>query len=183
MEEMKRFAATEEGGWYGYPADAEAVPVGEHGMPQRLRYWHEGGDEQPGCVIDIEIWDGAPVCVRAELISKPQIPVRAKDLKTLAGMIDPVIERAGVMLGFSSLGERGWGLASPGSIDEQRARLASVRSSRRRLDNPVFLKEVAEAYNGAPTPKVTAVVKAFDCSERNAYRFITAAREAGLIHE
>lgn len=185
MEDLGRTVGTEEGGWYWWPTDSEVVPVGDHGLPTQLRYWHEGGDEQPGCVIEIEVWDGTPVCTRAELIGKPDspIPVRSKDLKALAAMVDPIIERAGVMFGFSRNGAAGWGLAQPGSIDDQRARLRSVRSSRRRLDNPVFLKEVAEVYNSAPKPKVTAIVDAFDCSERNAYRFIGAAREAGLIDD
>lgn len=173
---------TPDGGELTWPSGARVVPVGEHGMPERMTYRHEGGDSQPGCVIEIEVWDGVPVCAKAELLAKPdsKVQVRPKHLKDLAGMIDPVIEMAGVRFGFSRNGQGGWGLESPGPSDDQRARLRSVRASRRKITRP-FLEQVASTYTTAPTPKLESVAAAFDCSERSAARYVTAAREAGLL--
>lgn len=175
---------TEEGGEYIWPAGVDVVPVGEHGMPQRLIYKHEGSDAQPGCLIEIEVWEGAPVCSRIELIGKPdtRIAVRAKDLKELSRMVDVVIERAGVVFGFGRTSASGWGLASPGSTEDQRARLRSVRASRRKV-TPAFLQQVADVYQSASAPRLEAVADAFGCSERSAARYVTAARSGGFIHE
>ncbi len=179
---MKQTVLLQDGGELVWPTGVGLVPVGEHALPERMIYKHEGGPKQPRCLIEIQVWDGVPVCARAELTSKrdDRIAVRARDLKALSGMVDSVIEAAGVVWGFTRTGPTGWGLASPASPEEQRARLRSVRSSRRKV-TPAFLKKIAETYKTAPTPKLESVAAAFECSERSAARYVGAAREAGLI--
>jgi hypothetical protein len=167
-----------------WPSGASLVQVGDHGMPERVIYRHPGGDNQPGCVIEVEVWDGVPVCSRAEIIGKSheQIPVRAKDLKALAGMIDSVIEAAGITFGHNRT-VTGWGLGFPGSDGDQLERRRSVQGARRKLSAPGFLERVAHVYEAAPKPKLEVIADEFDCSERSAARYVAAAREAGLIHE
>jgi hypothetical protein len=175
----------DDGGELTWEEGDQLVPVGigDHRLPEKMTYTHPGGDTQPGCVIEIQVWaGGVPVCARVELLAKPDtnVQVRSKHLKDLAGMVDPVIEMAGVRFGFSRNGPTRWGLASPGSLDEQRGRLRSVRSARRKI-TPAFLERVASTYQTAPTPKLESVAVAFGCSERSAARYVTAAREAGLL--
>ncbi|WP_133062633.1 hypothetical protein [Mycolicibacterium peregrinum] len=133
-------------------------------------------------MIEIAVRDGVPVCARAELIAKDGVQVRPKDLKALAGMVDPVIEAAGVVFGFKRDGAAGWGQAFPGSIDDQRARLRAVRGARRTI-NTELLKKVAAVYKSAPKPKLEAVATELNCSERSAARYVTAARKEGLIND
>lgn len=95
-------------------------------------------------------------------------------------MIEPVIEQAGVRFGFSRNGPTGWGRTLPGSLDDQRARLRSVRVARRKI-TPQFLERVAETYRAAATPKLDAVAQTFECSERSAARYVTEARKRGLL--
>ncbi|WP_131816279.1 hypothetical protein [Mycolicibacterium porcinum] len=176
--------ALEDGGQLIWPAGARTMPVGDHGLPERWTYKHPGGDDQPGCVLEFEVWDGVPVCARLELLAKAdsRIQVRPKHLKDVAGMIDSVIEAAAVRFGMDEKGRTGWGRRSPGSANDQRARLHSVRASRRKI-TPAFLEQVASTYQAAPKPKLESVSAAFGCSERSAARYVTAAREAGLIDE
>lgn len=177
---VTRRRGTSDGGEFTWEGGVKLTPVGDHGMPARVTYRHEGGPEQPGCVIDIEVWEGVPVCARAELVAKDGVQVRPKHLKDLAGMVDPVIETAGVVFGFTRNGETGWGQAYPGSVDDQRARLHSVRASRRAI-NSALLERVSEVYREASKPKLEAVAAEFNCSERSAARYVTAARKEGLL--
>jgi hypothetical protein len=182
---MKQTTVLADGGRLIWPSGVDIAQVGDVGMPEHLIYEHNGGEAQPGVVIEIEVWDGEPVCTRAELIAKPesQIPVRPKDLRALSRVIDNVIEAAGIQYGFRKTGPTSWGMGLPGSMEEQRDRVKSVRASRRKIDNPTFLKRIAEFYGEAPTPKLESVADEFDCSPRSAARYVTAAREAGLIDE
>jgi hypothetical protein len=162
----------------------DTVPVGDHGLPERLTYTHPGGEKQPACRIEIEVWDGAPVCTGAELIGRPEerIAVLPKDIGALSTMIDYVIEEAGLRLGARRNDARGWGLANPPSVEEERARLRSVRAARR-AGNDVELQRVAEIYKNALPPKLTAVADAFGWSERTAARRKKKAVEKGFLDE
>jgi hypothetical protein len=163
---------------------SKVVPVGDHGLPESMIYTHQGGDDQPQLAIEIQVWDGVPVCTRVELTAKPDtnVQVRPKHLKDVGGMVDPVIEAAGVQFGYSPNGPTGWGRAMPGSLDEQRARLHSVRGSRRKI-TPAFLERVAETYRTAPTPKLESLSATFGCSERSAARYVGKARAEGFLHD
>lgn len=161
----------------------KVMPVGDHGLPESMIYTHQGGDDQPQLALEIQVWDGVPVCTRIELTAKPDtnVQVRPKHLKDVAGIVDPVIEAAGIQFGYSH-GPTGWGRAVPGSLDEQRARLHSVRGSRRKI-TPAFLERVAATYQAAPAPKLESVATTFGCSERSVARYVSKARAEGFLHD
>jgi hypothetical protein len=87
---------------------------------------------------------------------------------------------AGVRFAWTRNSDTGWARAIPGTLDEQRARLHSVRNSRGKI-TPALLERVATTYRNAEPPKLVAVADAFECSERSAARYVTAARKARLL--
>lgn len=165
-----------------YDPSEPIVPLGEHGVPRVVTVSHPGGESEPLLRLEIQVWDGTPVCSKIELIGKPETgaQIRVKHLKTLAGVLETLVEQACVNLGFDRRGDTGWVTSFPLSVDTQRSRRRSVTGARRKI-TPQFLERVAAAYRDAEAPRLDAVAAEFDCSERSAARYVSKAREAGLI--
>jgi len=158
------------------------VPVGEHGMPKVVTVSHPGGGLEPLLRLEIQVWNGTPVCSKVELIGKSEAgaQVRVKHLKTLAGVLEDLVEQVCVNLGFDRNGDTGWTTAFPLAVETQRSRRRAVSGSRRKITRQ-FLERVAAVYRDAEAPRLDAVAVEFDCSERSAARYVAKAREAGLL--
>jgi len=172
-----------DGGTLAAIGDPEVRPVGDHGVPAKMRYSHPGGANQPALDIGIEVRDGVPVCTEIRLVASDLGQVRVKDLTLLAGILEKRITEL-ASLSVWDRTERGWGKASV--IDElhRTAHERSVRNARqanRRRVTPDLLARVAEVYVAASGNRLEVIQKAFEVSERTAARYVTRAREAGLL--
>ena len=168
--------------------------VGDRGgLPQSIRYEHPGSDRLPGVQLVIEVVDGVPWCTFVGLAGQPRGPqVRASDMKAIAGRLEELIQSALVAVAFiRDDKDKYWhrtfrGTQPMAPTDTRRQALPEIRRARKRSNRKVtddLLKQVAEAYrNGGPAP-TNAVERAFGCSHRTAGRYVTLAREAGLLPE
>ncbi|TMS50964.1 hypothetical protein E0T84_21475 [Mycobacterium sp. DBP42] len=159
--------------------DPDLVPMGDVFACRKLTYTHDGGDNKPSCRIVFEVQNGVPACTSLAIESRPGTPVRAKDLTAvkLDNIRDDAFAAGGVYRSNPNGGYvRTWGPAS-----FLRDRKETERAGRHRKMTPELLSQVAEVHKATPTARIAAVEAAFGISERQAKRYIKAAREAGLL--
>ena len=160
--------------------DHKIVQMGDVFTCREIAYTHEGGPNRPSCRLVFEVRNRVPVCTSATIEAKPGIPVRAKDLRAikLDNIRDDAFAAAGVFRANPAGGGylRIWGPASflPDRKEVERA------GTHRRV-TPELLKQVASIHKATPTARVDAIAAAFKVSDRQAKRYIKAAREEGLI--
>jgi hypothetical protein len=159
--------------------DSKIVEMGDVFAHRKLTYTHEGGPNMPSCRLVFEVRNRVPVCMSATIEAKPGTPVRTKDLRALKldNIRDDAFAAAGVFRANPAGGYvRIWGPAS-----FLRDRKEVERAGTHRRVTPEFLDRVASIHKATPTARVDAVAAAFKVSDRQAKRYIKAAREEGLI--
>lgn len=148
----------------------------------RLEYRHGGGDDQPALEIVAEVRDGAPVCTEIRLTAGDSGYVRVRDVILVASFLESRIEDLAVIAAWEPTSRGSWSQALPDA--DYRAKERSVRSARRavrRKLTPERMAKVAEVYRTAEGNKLAAIQAEFEVSERTAARYVTAARETGLL--
>lgn len=162
--------------------DRAVVPMGDVRAYRQLTYTDDGGRGRPACRIVFEVHDEVPVCVSFSLSCIDQMPVRAKDLRAfkLDELRDDVYAYVGV---FTPNPAGGWVLrVGRGSYRQDRKHVE--QAARRRKMTPELLAKVAKVHTAAPEgARLDAVQAAFQVQERQALRYISAAKEKGLINE
>jgi hypothetical protein len=166
------------------PTDPELVPLGDGDLaPRQLTYSHPGDAKSPPCEIVFEVRGGAPVCTSLHLWSDDERQVRAKDLSAikLDNLRDDVYAMRRYARGPDGAIEHliNW----PGSPAYRRDRKRVEQAgSRRQVITAQLLSRVAQVHQGAPEGgRLAAVESAFNVQERQALRYIAAAKKAGLI--
>src|SRR4051794_14583781 len=166
-----------DGGTLSALGPPEVLPIGQHGLPTKMRYTHPGGENQPGLEIGIEVRDGVPVCTEVRLVATDSRQVRVKDLTLLAGILENRVEELATIAAWDRT-ERGWGKDSVITESHHKARGRSVRTARqsnRRKVTTELLSRVAEVYAAATGNKLEVIQGAFDVSERTAARYVSRA--------
>jgi hypothetical protein len=162
--------------------DPEIVPMGDVFAYAQLTYTDDGDADWPAFKIVFEVRNGTPVCASLHLEASASARwVRATDLTTLKldDLRDEIYAYAGVFT--PNPDGRGWiRKFGPAAVKQDLKRVQNV--TRRHKVTPEFLTQVAEIHNHAPAGgRVQAVRSAFDVSERQALRYISQARQRGLI--
>jgi hypothetical protein len=162
--------------------DPTVVPMGDVRANRQLTYTHAGGADRPACEVVFEVRGGVPICARLTLLADSETGVRAKDLKgiKLDELRADVFGYVGV---FAPNPAGGWvRKVGRGTLGADRKHVE--RAATRRKVTPQFLKQVAEIYNGAAAGgRFEAVRAAFpDIEERQAHRYIAAARTKGFLN-
>lgn len=163
--------------------------TGERGIPGGLKYHHPGAGDQPSLEMGIEVRDGVPVCTEIRLVASDSGQVRVKDLRMIAGTLEDRIERLAAMAVFDrDPGVGWWGQGNPAYQEDrdraQRSRKKSVQTARkdaRRKVGPELLASAADLYRAARGNRLKAIQDGLGVSERTAARYVSAAREAGLL--
>lgn len=153
------------------------VPMGDVRAYKQLTYTRDGGKGRPAVRAVFEVVNAVPVCTTFHLSSADQIPVRARDLRSvkLDELRSMVYAYAGVFVKDGN-----WWVLSVGHQVESTE--AVQQATRRRRNDDGLLAKVAKIYNSAPEgSSMEAVASAFQVSERQAWRYIAQARENGLI--
>lgn len=164
------------------------VPLGDRAMSRELTYIHPGGrGGEPGLEIRIEVLGRAPVVTSVLLTAVPGgNGVRVTDLKSIAARLEELAEwmcaTAAWVQNSRSSAFKDW----PISADSRQAAMPSIRRARKQSRRKItddLLRQVAEVYRNAGSAPTNAVKRAFGCSDRTAGRYVTLAREAGLLPE
>lgn len=163
--------------------DSELVPVGDVMMHKQLTYRRPGSAESPGLEIVFEIRGGEPMCVRIELVTEGESPIRPIHFTSLKidNLRDDVYGYIGV---YRPNPDGGWvhERGSESSFLRDRRTVNDAASDRRKKMDGEFLQKVADVHNEAPPrTKIRSVMHEFVVSQRQAKRYIEAAREKGLI--
>jgi len=163
--------------------DRAVVPMGDVRAYRQLTYRHGGNSAHPAREIVFEVRNGVPICTRLTFVSDSQTGVRAKDLKALKldELRDDVYAYVGVFTPNPAGGPDSWMLrVGRGSYHQDRKHVE--RATTRRKLTPEFLERVSEIHNAAPEGgRLEAVKAAFNVLERQALRYIAAARQKGFI--
>jgi hypothetical protein len=160
--------------------DMKPVQIGDVHTFRQLTYSHAGNDERAACEIVFEVRDGAPVCARLTFTSDSEHGVRAKDLKAMK--LDQLCQDVfGYVVGGPNPSGSGVMVTvGPGSYLQDREHVE--RAMRRRRVTPQLKREVAAVHAAAPERgRMAAVIRAFGVSERQALRYIAAAKRDGFI--
>ncbi len=163
--------------------DAELVALGDAGAltARGVRYTHPGDSVRPACEIEFEVRGGAPTCTRIVLEADTENSLRAKDLRviSLEDLRDDVFTALGVYRPNPT--GNGWRLvrgSGPRTADRREVEKAT---SRRKL-TPELLAEVAGVWLATDKGyRLAAVRERVGVAERQALRYVAAAREKGLI--
>lgn len=175
---------------YGLPdggivevTDDTVVPMGDVRAYRQLTYTRDGSSRQPACRIVFEVCGGVPVCTSFSLSSVDQIAVRAKDLRAfkLDELRDDVYAYVGVFMPNPAAPGQWMLRVGPGSYHQDRKRVE--QAARRRKVTPGLLEKVAKVHTTAREgERLEAVRAAFQVGERQALRYLRAAKEEGLIN-
>lgn len=168
--------------------DGNMVRVGDRLVHGEIRVVFPGAGGQPQLDAVIDSTSGVPRCVSLGLSAvEGGREVRSTDLRTVE--VEALIEA--IVPLFTLEGEwdenggfRGVEGVPDSSSDEfRRARTAlrEVRRASRRKVTPELLARVAEVYHSDPERPAEAVELAFAVSPRTAFRYISQARDQGLI--
>lgn len=181
----------EDGAVVEWDPRARTIPIGNgNGVPERFRYVHPGGPEQPSFRFEFGVINGIPVCVGVHIESKDGVPVRTKDLRIVH--IDKLIISAVGAARYESIpgskpGHRGWRKPwadqsfDAASLDAGRATVKGKPRTRRSRDS-VDLELVAKTWRNAPAgAKTEALMTVFFCSKATAARYKKRAADEGLI--
>lgn len=157
--------------------DPTLVPMGDAYAARQIT-WTQVQAGRPRRQFTFEVQDGRPVCTSVVIDADGGIPVRAKDLTAvrLDNIRDNAYAVVGLWHGEGSAKVHTWGRSSFAS---DRKSVEAV--SKRRKLTPELLQCAAEIHRSVPTARVDAVMAAFGVSERQAKRYIAAAREEGRI--
>ncbi|MGA5543516.1 hypothetical protein ACPCIR_16805 [Mycobacterium sp. NPDC051198] len=157
--------------------DPTLVPMGDAYAARQIT-WTEAQAGKPRRQFTFEVQDGRPVCTSIVIEADDGIPVRAKDLTDvrLDNIRDDAFAVVGLWHGEGSAKVHTWGRSS---FATDRKSVEAV--SKRRKLTPELLQRIAEIHRSVPTARVDAVMAAFGVSERQAKRYIAAAREKGMI--
>jgi hypothetical protein len=170
----------EDGGTLSTTDDMQSV--GEHGIPSKMTYRHEGGENQPALEMTIEVRGGAPVCTEVRLTANQVGHVRVKDVILLASFLESRVEDLAVIAAWEPTTRGSWSQTLPDS--DYQAKVRTVRSARqaaRRKLTPERLAKVAEVYRVTEGSKLDAIRTEFSVSERTAARYVAEARKQGLL--
>ncbi|WP_111509544.1 hypothetical protein [Mycobacterium kyogaense] len=151
--------------------DDTIVPMGDGYAFRQITYTNN----TPRYRLVFEVRDGIPGCVRIEIEGGESF-LRAKDLAAIK--IDDLRSEAFGLSGVD-YDEHG-NLVHRRNYVRDRKRVDQIKS--RRKVTPDLLKRVAEIHNDAPEGARTEAIKsAFDVSTRTALRYVSLAKEKGLI--
>ncbi|RAV00669.1 hypothetical protein DQP58_00060 [Mycobacterium colombiense] len=149
--------------------DDHPVSMGDGFTYQRLTYI------DGTCEIVFEVHDGRPGAVSMNLRTAEGF-IRQKDLAAIK--LDQIRHEVYSVAGVGGFTADGDDYELTGAD----ARKAVDRATSRRRLTPDLLRKVAETHQSAPAgERVAAVRGAFQVKERQALRYIAAAREKGFI--
>lgn len=168
--------------------NGEMVRMGDRLVHEEIRITFPGSGGQPRLEAIIDSSSGVPRCTDLRLLAVDEgREVRSTDLRKIE--VESLIEA--VVPLFAIEGEWDENGAFSGvervpdsdSEDFKRSKVAlrQVRRASRRKVTPVLLNQVAEVYLSEPQRPAEAVELAFGVSPRTAYRYISLAREQGLL--
>lgn len=150
------------------------VPVGDRLVPEAIFIKVDSDNANPELKMKIEVRQGIPIFTEVTLKSNPGGPdIRDRDLKNI--YLDNWLREIVAEFSESPDGE--------GDGDRRHAikNVEQVRKGRSRM-SPEYLERVAKVYRDNVTGKPTdAVRRAFGLTPRTAARYVSRAREAGLL--
>lgn len=168
------------GGW---------VVVGDRVVPALIEVHFPGGAEVPEPALDftIEVVDGVPMVTRLELVRRPGRPgVRGDSLRRiqLDAWVEDIVALASAQV-VARDDEGNVAVDRVSNADAERRARGDVRrmmARGRRTITDDHLARVAAVYREHQDHKpAQAVQDAFGASQRTAFRWIAAAREAGVL--
>lgn len=164
------------------PTDPEIVAMGDVFAFRQITYTHDGDHERPACTAVFEVRNGVPVCASFTLQSDSQQGVRTKDFTSVR--LDDLRQDVFAYGGVFAPNPDGGYVRVFRAAGDQHNRAGVRRASNRRRITPDVLARVAEIYSSAPERgRTRAVQSELNCQERQAFRYIRAARDAGLIND
>jgi hypothetical protein len=170
----------EDGGTLSTTDDVQSV--GEHGIPSKMTYRHEGGENLPALEMTIEVRGGAPVCTQVRLTATQAGHVRVKDVILLATLLESRVEDLAAIAAWEPTTRGSWSQRLPDSDYQSKVRtVRSARQAARRKLTPERLAKVAEVYRETEGNKLDAIGTEFGVSERTAARYVAEARKEGLL--
>lgn len=166
------------------------VVVGDRVVPRVIEVTFPGGSHapEPACSFTIEVIDGVPLCTRLELVRRPEVErseVRGDALRRvqLDTWIEDIVAAASARV--VAVDSHNVVMDRASNTEAERRARSDVRRmmarGRRKITDD-HLQKVAEVYTQHADHKpAQAVQEAFGASERTAFRWIAAAREAGVL--
>ena len=166
------------------------VVVGDRYLPSKIEVVFPGGSDspQPGLEFTIEVIRELPTVTRVELKAREGgRGVRPKDLDNIRLRLNDWTEDIVAASMREVQSNVDGNLVVVDRADSRNANIKATRAMRSgayRKCTPEHLARVAAVHREhADDAPVLAVQMAFGTSHRNAYRWVAAAREAGLIEE
>lgn len=168
--------------------NGEMIRVGDRLVHQQIKVTFPGAGGQPRLEAVIDSQTGVPRVTDLTVTSvEDGREVRSTDLRSIE--VESLLEA--IVPLFTLEGE--WGedgsfsgvesIADSQSDEFRRSRsaLREVRRASRRKVTPELLAQVAEVYRANPDRPAEAVEMAFATSTRTAFRYISMAREQGIL--
>lgn len=160
--------------------DSDRVWVGDRLVNRIINVEFEGVDGQPGLNMTLDSSDGVPRVTRLEVASvKGGREVRTTDIRAVK--LEDWIEA--IVPAFSHRAERVgdevrvYIEVDPAHQEAVKAIRTAKRADRRKVDDPAFLRRVAEAYESDEMRPAETVQRTLGGTRRTAYRWISLARE------
>lgn len=166
------------------------VVVGDRVVPRFIEVTFPGGTHapEPACSFTIEVVDGVPLCTRLELSRRPEVSrseVRGDALRRvqLDSWIEDIVAAASARVVATDAHNIVMDRASSREANRRaRSDVRRMMARGRRKITDDHLQKVAAVYTQHQNDKpAQAVQEAFGASERTAFRWIAAAREAGVL--
>jgi hypothetical protein len=170
----------EDGGTLSTTGDVQSV--GDHGLPTKMEYRHDGGEDQPALEMAVEVRNGGPVCTEIRLKAGDSGYVRVRDVILVASFLESRIEELAVIAALDPTARGSWSQMLPDAdVREKERTVRAARRAVRRKLTPDRMAQVAEVYRSTEGNKLDAIGAELGVSERTAARYVAAAREAGLL--
>ncbi len=165
--------------------DRAFVPFGNKGLytHRELTYRHPGDVTRLPHTVVFQTGDaGIPVCASVRVDADGGTGVMTKHLKALR--LEEIRADVFAFAGLYTRTPQGDYMRRLGRAEFETNRGAVAKVGSRRRMTPHLLAQIASIHNGAtPGGKIAAVKNAFHVERRQALRYISAARDAGLISE
>jgi hypothetical protein len=182
------FVFAKEGGvlWFDPNCTVQEIGDGSRGLPSPVTYRTDGTETEPSVEFRFEVWDGIPVCTKVEIEAKPhaRVDIRSMHIKAAARRLEDDLHHVLAYIAFERdddpASDTEW-VGRVGARTGMRKIIESARRTVRRKITPEFLQRVAKTYCAASESGVEAVKAVYGVDTRQAWRYISKAREAGLL--
>jgi hypothetical protein len=176
-----------EWGSIGYDMQDASIRVGDRLLPPKALVEFPGAEGQPALTMELAVVRGVPQCRRVVIEShEGGRDVRTMDLRAVA--LNDWVEKLYALVATKIVEEKEGvvtathSLAEPVVRESMKVIETARKQGRRKLDDPDFLRGVADVYRqNLDDRPVEAVQAAYGGKYRTAADYVQRARKAGLL--